>query len=371
MKKLRIVAWVSTFFITATLIHSGFGRARADQQYSPQEIARRTFPSVLMIIVNDAAGQPLALGSGFVIQDGIIVTNRHVIEGSSSGYVKLIGEEKQHAIEGIISDSARYDLALLSVPSVMRPALALSTINPSVGDTIYAIGNPRGLEGTFSQGIVSSVRKVGNDDLIQITAPISPGSSGGPVVNSRNEVIGVATATISEGQNLNFAVPAVYLGHLLKSEKKAIRLLDVKKTPSYTSNFGRGAKSGIKCGQFLWNNDIQNNVPGQKSSFSFTIRNELNVPIKNLEIRLIFYDKDSQPLDVFTYRSPGSWLGLFGGEDLVILPGLAKRVEGNVDFSVKKLTTNKSGLNSDFLGTWADRPYTKYEFRVMGFDIVQ
>ena len=84
-----------------------------------------------------------------------------------------------------------------------------------VGETVYAVGNPRGLEGTFSQGIISSIRPVGSDKLIQITAPLSPGSSGGPVLNRKGEVIGVSVFTIRNGQNLNFAIPSNYVKPLL------------------------------------------------------------------------------------------------------------------------------------------------------------
>src|SRR4029079_9116422 len=84
-----------------------------------------------------------------------------------------------------------------------------------IGDSIYVSGNPEGLEGTFSEGIVSSRRKEGSKQFLQITAPISHGSSGGPVMNRYGEVIGLAVAMIKDGQNLNFAVPVSYLAALM------------------------------------------------------------------------------------------------------------------------------------------------------------
>lgn len=83
-----------------------------------------------------------------------------------------------------------------------------------IGDTVYEVGNPEGLEGTFSQGIISGLR---GTDYIQITAPISPGSSGGPVINQYGEVIGIATSFNKEGQNLNFAIPVAKLALLLRN----------------------------------------------------------------------------------------------------------------------------------------------------------
>jgi hypothetical protein len=86
------------------------------------------------------------------------------------------------------------------------------------------VGNPHGLEGTFSAGIVSSIRRVDDDALLQITAPISPGSSGGPIVNSKGEVVGIAVASLVEGQNLNFAIASKRLGGLLGQRADAVPL---------------------------------------------------------------------------------------------------------------------------------------------------
>ncbi|GAG54367.1 unnamed protein product, partial [marine sediment metagenome] len=120
---------------------------------------------------------------------------------------------------GLVSADYQRDLTLLKITGVITsPLIILGDINQvAVGEEVYAVGNPQGLEGTFSQGIVSSIRQIGSDMLFQITAPISPGSSGGPVLNTQGKVIGIAVATFSGGQNLNFAIPASYLVPLLKS----------------------------------------------------------------------------------------------------------------------------------------------------------
>ena len=108
------------------------------------------------------------------------------------------------------------DLVLLKISASQTASLSLGDSDKvEVGDSVFAIGNPQGLEGTFSQGIVSSIREIGSDKLLQITAPISPGSSGGPVLNSEGEVIGVSVATFRDGQNLNFAIPSNYLNALI------------------------------------------------------------------------------------------------------------------------------------------------------------
>ena len=122
--------------------------------------------------------------------------------------------DKTYRIEGIVAMNSLQDLVLIRVADVGSSVLPLgSSDSVQVGESVYVAGNPIGfLEGTFSNGIVSGVRefRVGSK-RIQITAPISEGSSGGPVLNSKGEVIGVAVSTITAGQNLNFAIPSNYL----------------------------------------------------------------------------------------------------------------------------------------------------------------
>ena len=175
------------------------------------EIAKKAFASTVLIMIEDADGE-IVQGSGFVLREHTIVTNMHVIEGAYRGYVKQIDNDTKHKLEAILQADNSHDLAVLSVPSLPAPALPIGdSTRLAVGDTVYAVGNPQGLEGTFSQGIVSSIRHIDSGTLLQITAPISHGSSGGPILNDRGEVVGVAVATWKDGQNLNFAIPASYL----------------------------------------------------------------------------------------------------------------------------------------------------------------
>lgn len=166
-----------------------------------REIAKKAFPSVVMLLMEDNAGQPLSLGSGFIVKEGIVATNLHVVAGSGKGYAKFISKKTKHDIMGYVAIDEKSDLVLLKIKDVNAPVLSLGDSNKvSVGDEIFVIGNPQGLEGTLSKGIVSAIRTVGQDSILQITAPISPGSSGGPVLNEKGEVIGVAVATFKEGQ---------------------------------------------------------------------------------------------------------------------------------------------------------------------------
>ena len=188
-------------------------------EQTAQEIAQKALASTVLLATQDANGESLGYGSGFFVRPGYIATNYHVIKGTTRTYFKLIGDATTYWIENIVATDPTHDLALLRVSSLNVPALPLANSDSvQIGENVYAVGNPRGWEGTVSDGIVSSIRGEGNNKWIQITAPISPGNSGGAVLNSRGEVIGVATlaARADYAQNLNFAVPSNYLTVLLQ-----------------------------------------------------------------------------------------------------------------------------------------------------------
>ena len=183
---------------------------------SSKEIAKKAFPSVVSLTTKNSKGKPLAVGTGFFVSRTLIATNLHVWKGASEALAKFIGEEKQYRITAVVATDTYHDLVLLRFDSGSILPLTLAKCDDvTVGERVYAVGNPEGLEGTFSEGVVSGIRDDGR--LIQITAPISPGSSGGPVLNVRGEVIGVSAATLKGGQNLNFAIPGCYLNTLLSS----------------------------------------------------------------------------------------------------------------------------------------------------------
>jgi len=185
-------------------------------------IIKRIEPSTVIIFAYNDKGGFLKQGSGFFIsQNGDIITNYHVIQGASSAEVKT-SDGKTYPITYIVVEDEQSDIIRLSVdiPSQYVHPLSLSTTVPEVGERILVYGSPLGLEKTVSDGIISAIREVpGYGKLIQITAPISPGSSGSPVLNMNGEVIGIATFQIVEGQNLNFAIPSERIANLdLKKE---------------------------------------------------------------------------------------------------------------------------------------------------------
>jgi tetratricopeptide (TPR) repeat protein len=180
------------------------------QEADLPELVRRIKPSAVAVETFGAKGEKLARGSGFFVAANRIITNRHVIENAAKVEIHLMNGNTFTA-KGTVAIDGEGDLALLQVdvPAAQAAPLYIEKATPQEGESIVVIGNPFGLEGSVSNGIVSAVREIaGYGKIIQITAPISPGSSGSPVVNMRGEVVGIATLQAAEGQSLNFAVPA-------------------------------------------------------------------------------------------------------------------------------------------------------------------
>lgn len=171
-----------------------------------------------MIVMTDGGNRPVSLGSGFIVAPNIVVTNYHVVSDAKRGTLKFVGDKDIYSISRIVATDPKSDIALLEVNGLNAPPLSLGADEPpQVGDDIYVIGSPKGFEGTFSRGNVSGIREIDDVQHLQITAPISEGSSGGPVLNSSGQVVGVAVATYKGGQNLNFAIPAKYVRRVLDS----------------------------------------------------------------------------------------------------------------------------------------------------------
>lgn len=184
------------------------------------QIAKNTIKSTVSIIALDQLMQPIALGSGAIVDDNSVVTNYHVVKGATK--LKLIFDGQANSIITTTYYSVDYDndLILLKIEPTMYPSIPIVEQDSSdIGDRIFVAGNPKGLSGTFSEGIISGKREFNKRKLLQITAPISPGSSGGPVVNSAGKLIGISVGSFKEGQNLNFAIPATYVINLLNSKE--------------------------------------------------------------------------------------------------------------------------------------------------------
>jgi hypothetical protein len=187
--------------------------AVAPRSLTPADIAARALPAVVTIRTAHS------LGTGFVVRaDGWIATNLHVVAGGGARVVVTLRDGRELPVVDLLAASTEHDLALVRVDARGLPVLAIGNSDAMrPGDPIVAIGNPMGLEDTVSNGLVSARRKVdGGLEVLQVSAPIAPGSSGGPLFNDRGEVVGVATAVLTSGQNLAFGVPTSYLAPMIR-----------------------------------------------------------------------------------------------------------------------------------------------------------
>ena len=173
------------------------------------EVFENAAQSIVVVQAKDAKGKTQSIGSGVVIGKEEIVTNCHVIENANSYTVKH--DERQFTARLKHADWMR-DVCSLTVKGLnARVAPLGSTQRLKVGQKVFAIGAPRGLELTLSEGILSSLRELDGGRYLQISAPISPGSSGGGLFDDTGKLIGLPTFYISEGQQLNFAVPVEWV----------------------------------------------------------------------------------------------------------------------------------------------------------------
>src|SRR3989454_4800044 len=187
---------VAPFFSAALALTPAFPAshdAAGAQESVTARIARENLPAVVTLVAVDDHDQPLSLGSGFFItRDGVLVTNAHVVGGAARIIVRWRGQ-RGTALR-ILNFARKYDLVTLQTSFESTPAVSLADSDSvAVGQDVVVLGSPQGLEGTVSTGIVGGLRTLGPVKFLQITAPISPGSSGGPIFNSVGRVIGIPT----------------------------------------------------------------------------------------------------------------------------------------------------------------------------------
>lgn len=199
---------IQTTFISSALLLAAF----AVQAKTASEIYEQAAKSTVVVGNFDARGKQQSMGSGVVMPDGDVVTNCHVVKGASRLTVRVGQNERPATLR--YSDWDR-DVCALSTTGLNAPAVTVgSSKTLKVGAKVYAIGAPKGLELTLSDGIVSSLRDLEGGRYIQTTAAISPGSSGGGLYDDSGALVGLTTFYLSEGQSLNFAVPIDWIKDL-------------------------------------------------------------------------------------------------------------------------------------------------------------
>jgi hypothetical protein len=185
-------------------------------------LVQKVQPAIVTVIGYDEDDDESAIGTGFFIEKGLLVTNRHVLEETTRAEIRWNGNSTLPIVR-VVAEHPETDLIIVAVDgdTTTDICLPLAFDDPLPGERVVVIGSPFGFEQTVSDGIVSTIREDSPfGRIIQITAPISPGSSGSPVLNMRGEVIGVATVTFAGGQNLNFAIPAFRAVQLPRREPR-------------------------------------------------------------------------------------------------------------------------------------------------------
>jgi hypothetical protein len=230
---------------------TGFVAALLGTQSTPPRkdipaIAKAANGAVVSILMSDKDGHTIAQGTGFLIsKDGRIVTNYHVIEDGSSAIVKL-PDGAFYLVDGVVAFDKARDVAVIKAHGENFRTLTLGNSDRvQVGEEVVAIGNPLSLESTVSNGIVSGIRKAEDEGgkFLQVTTPISPGSSGGPLFNMASEVIGITTWYLKGGENLNFAIPINDAKPLLLAKFSKLQDLPNEADPVKTQTSDRVASS--------------------------------------------------------------------------------------------------------------------------------
>jgi serine protease Do len=184
-----------------------FGSAR-----SAENIFAEVSPSIVRVHAADASGRQIKQGSGVVVGTGRVITNCHVTSGAAQITVASGADSRPASV--YIADE-EFDLCSLDVGGLNAPAVTVGSVTSlRTGQRVFAIGAPLGLELTISEGIVSSLRETPNGKVIQTTAPVSPGSSGGGLFDVEGKLVGIITFQQRSGQNLNFAVPADWIAEM-------------------------------------------------------------------------------------------------------------------------------------------------------------
>lgn len=273
---------------------ASFSTAQAAQQSTPSaaapastssattvaEVVRRSRDAVVQMVVLDANGKELGLGSGFLISDdGKIVTNYHVIKGAHTAIAKL-ANGAFFPVDGVLASDQKKDLALLKVSGRNLPHLQLADSNAvQVGDHVVAIGSPLGLEGTVSDGIISAIREDSGDTWIQTTAPASPGNSGGPLLDLNTNVVGVVSMGMTHGQNLNFAIPSATVKSVILNSH-AVTPLDATTKPTASSVSASKTPSAIPPRGRIWTSLVSGHDYKVWSDGDYIYTEWVNIPVE-------------------------------------------------------------------------------------------
>jgi serine protease Do len=251
------------------------------EELSAEKIYARVLPSVLTLRVENKAGDRY-VGSAFLtLKEGIAVTAWHVIYDAVKVTAKY-SDGRNCDVVGFIDYDETKDVALIKVESKDRPLLPVAAETPPIGAKIYVIGSPKGYEFSISDGLLSQIQKVDGFNQYQVSCPFSPGNSGGPILNTQGEVLGLAAWTRNGAQNLNFATPASEAYRLdaekavtpwKQARKRALLSSDSRKRNAPGNDSAQSAQELKKAFGKAAGKEITVTVTqeGQQEKFTFTV----------------------------------------------------------------------------------------------------
>jgi len=252
---------------------------------SPTQIYERAHSSIVVILTVDKDDNLLSQGSGFIVAKDKIVTNHHVLAGASRAVV-VFADGLSSKVDGVVADSSPRDLTILLAKTGDRLSLPIGNEGAvHQGDAVYAIGAPRGLELSITNGIVSGFRKLDEQFLIQTTASIAPGSSGGPLFDGQGNVVGVTTLYLSDSPGIYFSIGAEDITRLIRTPGLSVMSFSDKfenkgdvtvpetsdNSPSSLAGSDKIRHPGISG---TYSGSVHNTSANLTSKFSIVIRNE-------------------------------------------------------------------------------------------------
>ncbi|WP_288255041.1 serine protease [uncultured Hydrogenophaga sp.] len=248
--------------LLACALSGGAAVASAQGAPTPATLFQQLSPSVWTVRTLDAAGRPLAQGSAVVVGPGRLITNCHVLRQAKA---LNVGRENVSYGATLEHPDTERDLCQIKVANFTAPPVTLAPPDAlQTGARVYAIGSPRGLETTISDGLLSGIRRGASGDIeaLQVSVPISPGSSGGGLFDDQGRLIGITTSGFRDSQNLNFALPAVWIADV--PERAQAALVQARAPLAATSAPGAVARAGTPAGdrafEYLWRDRLTGNT---------------------------------------------------------------------------------------------------------------
>ncbi len=334
------------------------------------DLFNKVNPAVGTVLTYDSGNNLFKQGSGFFInRDGDFITNHHVLKGAYSAVIKF-QDDIEYKAEFVLAADEKKDLIKLAVKvpgGTLKPGawLEINANQPKIADKIIVIGTPMGLGRTVSDGIISAIREIPNRGVaFQMTAPISRGSSGSPVINMKGQVVGVAFFQILNGQNLNFAIPAENILAMQNEQPLYIAAWTVKVSEDRNENLAKLQKEifkHIKPGNS--NDKKEKDVPTQptneilKAKMAVEIIKESGIAKQThslTEMALASFDEKYQQAD--TSKNPLVDEKLARSKDVIRLATNPKRMN---EYIRKHLASNLSIPEMEQVLKWYKSPLGK------------